>query len=138
MATLIKLLDTNITDIIFETQIVTRTDGYCETCYYEYDVLEGRIGFILDNGTEHILTDFSDMDEFKAADAVGITTTDMFKVFLDREFLDLLKKIKLENLNAVLAERMWNMAETNHKKNLLRDALWEFLKDKEELKEYED
>lgn len=138
MGTLIKLLDADITGIIFESHVSTRDDGLCITCSYEYDVLEARIGFNLANGEEHILLDISDADALNTEQSVGITTTDMFKVFLDRDFLDLLKKIKLENLNAVLAERMWNMAETNHKKNLLRDALWEFLKDKEELKEYED
>ena len=138
MGTLIKLLDADITGIIFESQVSTRDDRLCTTCSYEYDVLEARIGFNLANGEEHILLDISDADALNTEQSVGITTTDMFKVFLDRDFLDLLKKIKLENLSAVLAERMWNMAETNHKKNLLRDALWEFLKDKEELKEYED
>lgn len=128
MTTLIKLLDANITDIIFETQIVTRSDGYCETCYYEYDVLEGRIGFTLDDGTEHILTDFSDVDEFKAVDAVGISTADMFRVFLDHQFLDLLANIKLENLNSVLAQRLYDLADTNRKKNLLQSTFYEYLK----------
>lgn len=128
MTTLIKLLDANIADIIFETQIVTRNGGYCETCYYEYDVLEGRIGFILDDGTEHILTDFSDMDEFKAVDAVGISTADMFRVFLDHQFLDLLANIKLQNLNSVLAQRLYDLADTNRKKNLLQSTFYEYLK----------
>lgn len=131
MATLIKLLDADVTEIIFETNVERVTGGYCETCYYEYDLLTGRIGFRLANSEEVIIADFADMDCEPPEELMGISTTDMFRVFLDVEFLTLLSHVKVENLKEVFLNRLFDTTESQEKKRLMKSYFWDELKEKE-------
>lgn len=131
-STVIKLKDANIVDVLSNVRVENKTGGYCETCFYEYEVLETKVDFKLENGTLHNFIHDEEIDIDYQEDSY-MTTADLFNVFLDMDFLNQLKEVELKDFNNVLAKRMYLMFIGHGEKRGLIDMLeykyYDFLKE---------
>ena len=124
---LLELKDVNILDIDIESETSLEVGGYCETCYYEYDVIDGKVSFYLDDEREHTFVEVHETGASTMEEALGFTVGDLMKAFLDKDFINLLKETLLEDFNKVLAIRLWEMAESPYKKEDLSNLFYDII-----------
>lgn len=117
-----KLKDVNVLDINIESETETVYGGYCETCYYEEEIITGGVVFILEGGEKHTFINISigNYDDLSIETLIGFSIGDMMKVFLNKSFLNTLEETPLSEFNKVLAVAIWEQANSDGKSRISR------------------